>query len=86
MHSQCTAPNHVYKDVDTGQVASDLVSCIGIQPPTIPSQNSLESPHFHCVFPYTLNRDLKLSSHNELVVATSFCITYLADFEIRSTK
>jgi hypothetical protein len=82
MHSQCTAPNHVYKDVDTGQVASDLVSCIEPQSPS----DSLESPCFHCVFPYTLNQDLKLSSHNELVVATSFCITYLADFEIRSTK
>jgi hypothetical protein len=82
MHSQCTAPNHVYKDVDTGQVASDLVSCIEPQSPS----DSLESLCFHRVFPYTLNRDLKLSSHNELVAATSFCITYLADFEIRSTK
>jgi hypothetical protein len=82
MHSQCTAPNHVYKDVDTGQVASDLVSCIEPQS----SPDSLESPRFHHVFPYMLNRDLKLSSHNELVAATSFCITYLADFEIRSMK
>jgi hypothetical protein len=52
MHSQCTAPNHVYKDIDTGQVASDLVSCI--EPQSLP--DSLESPCFHCVFPYALNR------------------------------
>jgi hypothetical protein len=82
MHGQCTAPNHVYKDVDTGQVALDLVSCIEPQSPS----DSLESLCFHHVFPYALNRDLKLSSHNKLVAATSFCITYLADFKIRSTK
>ena len=67
MHSQCTAPNHVYKDVDTGQVASDLVSCMRcnlLYRTTNPSPDSLKSPCFHRVFPYTLNRDLKLSSHN----------------------
>jgi hypothetical protein len=44
MHSQCTAPNHVYKDVDTGQVASDLVSCIGIQPPDNPFPEPPQKP------------------------------------------
>jgi hypothetical protein len=57
MHSQCTAPNHVYKDVDTGQVASDLVSCI--EPQSLP--DSLESSCFHRVFPYVLNRDLNVT-------------------------
>jgi hypothetical protein len=51
MHGQCTAPNHVYKDVDTGQVALDLVSCIEPQSPS----DSLESLCFYRVFPYALN-------------------------------